>query len=385
MRSNKHLALALVFIFCLSFIFPAAAGAEETTKTTLGLQEALDSAYENSADIRLAELSVQSAQNSFDDAAKVVYYIPGGGIVEPAEQQLVNNYQQAIISLHLAQKSQDAAKDSVYESVIIAYCTAVKNYNSMENANLALQDLQAQKKISSLANLVGTVSNYDYTQMDTSIKQAEETYQSAKSSYDGSIASLRALLGKSDDWQPDLTTRAVIIKYDRDSLDTEINRGTSESTLVYTKKALLDIENSKKYWTLVNEDTKVKQINLEEASINYDQARLSARTNIEQLYYGIDTLEGQIEAAELAYQSAQDNLKNCQLKYDLGMIAQRSLTSGGESLASAQLTAEKAKVSVENAKIDLASEKAQFAYLTGQTVYDEKDWTVNTPVDTTAK
>lgn len=373
MRSGKHMVLTLLFIFCISIIFPPVASAQEKAMTSLDLQAALTMAFEKNSDFRQADLSVDLAQVQQDKAAESVTFVPTGGLVYPAYQSVMNAYQQAEIGLKSAKKNRDATKESISQTVISDYCAVLKNYNTMENARISLQDLKDQKYLCSLSKTLGMMSDYDYNNLTVSIKQAEEAYKAAQSNYDGSMAALGVILGQSQGWQAELTSRPIINKYERDSLDIEISRGTSESKLVWTQAASLAVEQSKQSWILPNVTTKVSKINLEMSEIQYEQAKRSVRTSIEQLYYSINSSEGQIEAAETAYQSAQSTLKNNQLKYDLGLISKRSL-NGGDSLSSAQTAEHKAGVTLENAKLDLVNMKAQFAYLTGQTVYAAKDW-----------
>jgi outer membrane protein TolC len=220
----------------------------------------------------------------------------------------------------------------------------------------------------------GIISAIDYDQMDTSVKKLEDSYKSAQLTYDSSITALGALLGESDGWKPKLVSEAVISKYIRNDLSTEISHGTTESLSVWTKKVALDLQESKQTWIWPSTPADVIKNNLSTAEIEYEQAKRDAKSSIEQLYYSIDSIESQIQTAEKANSQAQQDLKIAQIKYDLGIISANTFGAGSSSLASYQIAAEKAKVSLENLKADLANQKAQFAYLTGQKVYDTGDW-----------
>ena len=138
---------------------------------------------------------------------------------------------------------------------------------------------------------------------------------------------------------------------------------------VYAKSAALNKELSKQNWVL-GTSTDTRNNNLSEASVAYEQAKRDATTSIEQLYYGIDSLEQQIQAANKTYLQSQQDLKIAQLKYDLGLISQNSLSSGSASLSTAVFDGLKRRKWIWIvSKADLASKKAQYAYLTGQTVY----------------
>lgn len=375
MKNYQYIALLVTLAFCMILASPAIslAGDEDNG---LSIQQALDIAYKSNPDIRKAQLEVDKAQLQRDDAAEAVTFIPTGGLVAPAYQQLYNGYQQTEIALKTAKKACDAEKDRITKEVIAAYATAIKNYNIMETTRLNLEDMKEQKKAYSLAKEVGYMAEHDYSKFETGLKSLEEGYKASQAQYNSSIASLGQLLGKTQGWNPELTSRAVLDEYSRNELTVEISRALSESVLVMRQQALLDIEESKQEWVLPNVSSDMQQIELDMAGINYEQARRSARSTIEGLYYGIDALEGQIEAAQSSYEMARRNYEVAKLKYEVGMIPKCSIVPGEESLNGAALDVSKKLVELESLKADLAQNKATFAYLTGQVVYSSGDWKI---------
>jgi len=356
-------------------LFPSFAFAGEEDVHSFTLEDALQTAYANNPDLRKADLQVEKAQIQRDDARKYVDWIPTGGLVSPAYQQIFNAYQQAEIGLTTAKKAQDAEKDRITQEVITAYTKALKDFNTMESTRVKLQDLENQKRIAGMSMGLGLISELDYQKLESGIKQAQEGYKAAQAAYEGSIASLRYLLGQNAGWNPVLSSRAILDTYSRNELSVELSRGISESILVWTQKALLDIERSKEDWALPNVSSNMQRINSGIAETNYEQAKRTAKSTIEQLYYGIDALEGQIQAAESALATAQKDLEIARLKYEVGAISRYAM-QGAESLSAAEIAAETARMDLENLKADLAQMKAQFAYLTGQEPYDPKDWAV---------
>lgn len=372
---KRYLHLSAVIALCMLLLFPSFAFAGEEDVHSFTLEDALQIAYANNPDLRKADLQVEKAQIQRDDARKYVDWIPTGGLVSPAYQQIFNAYQQAEIGLNAAKKAQVAEKSRITQEVISAYTTALKSFNTMESTRLTLQNLEHQKRIAGMSMGLGLISELDYQKLESSIKQAQEGYKATQATYESSVASLRYLLGMSEGWNPKLTSRAVLNSFNRDEISVELSRGLSESVLVMTQKSLLDIERSKEDWVLPNVSSDMQNINLTEAEINYEQAKRTAKATIEGLYYGIDALEGQIQAAEQALATAQKELQIAQLKYEIGMIARYAMP-GSDSLSSAEVASETARMNLENLRADLAQMKAQFAYLTGQEPYDPEDWDV---------
>lgn len=357
----------------MSFMVPGIAAADEASPA-LSIQDALELAYQNNPDLRLAELEVRKAQILRDDAADALTWLPSEGVVSKVFDQIFNGYQQSEIGLKTAKRAEKAAQDQIAKEVITAYAEALKNYNNLQALELTLKNTKELHVVSSVANKVGFISPYEYENSITGTQQVEEGYRAAKLTYEGSIANLRSLLGQHPDWSPVLTSEALITKYERGELSTEIIKGSSESVLVWTQEALLDIEKSKENWILPDLSSEMKEINLTTAELNYEDAKRTSRVLIEQMYYGIDAIEGQIKMAELNYQTALKNEKVARLKYELGMIPKVSLIPNAENLESAVLAAEQAKINLSNLKLQLAGLKAEYAFLTGESVYDDADW-----------
>ncbi len=372
---KKYIRFTIVMSLCMVLLFPSFAYAGEKAVHTITLEDTLQIAYSNNPDLRKADLEVEKAQILRDDTREMIDWIPTGGLIYPETQQVFNAYQQAEIGLTTAKKAQASEKDRITQEVITAYTKVLKDFNTMESTRLTLEDLEHQKRIAGMSMGLGLISEMDYQQLESGIKQAEAGYKAAQAAYEGSMASLRYLLGQNASWNPVLSSRAILDTYSRNELSVELSRGTSESILVWTQKALLDIEESKKTWVLPNTSSDMKKVDLHMAEINYEQAKRDVKATIEGLYHGIDAIEGQIQAAESALATAQKELEIAQLKYDIGAIPRYSMT-GTDSLSAAEVAAETARMDLENLKADLAQMKAQFAYLTGQEPYDPNDWGV---------
>ena len=335
----------------------------------------MELAFKNNPNLRLAELEVEKAQILRDDAYDYVDYFPTEGVVTLAFNQVFNAYQQAEIGLNTAKRAKLAAKDQLTKDVIAAYTEALMNYNNMKSMELTLKNTRDLHTVSSVAGKVGVISSYDFDSSITGLQQAEEGYRAAQLTYEGSIANLGSLLGQHPDWDPVLTSNALITTYEREDLSIDIIHGSSESVLVWTKQALLDIEKSKENWILPGLTSEERKIDMSTAELNYEDAKRTSRVLIEQMYYGIDTIEGQIKLAELAYEKAMKDKELAQLKYDLGLIPRLTLTPGADSLESKILAVSQANTQLCNLKLQLANLKAQYAFMIGEDVFEEADWT----------
>ena len=293
----------LVFSFCITFMFPTIGLAEESGEA-LSIQEALDLAYKNNPDLRLAELNVKKSQLIRDDAFEALEYFPTAGLVTNAFDQVFNAYQQTEIGLATAKRAEQSAQDQIAKEVIETYSEAVKNFNNLKYLEMNLKHTKNLQRVSSIAHTTGSISSYEFDNIIVGTEQLEEGVRAAQLNYESSIAALRSLLGQHPNWTPILTSEALITDYELGELSAEILKGSSESVAVWSQKALLDIEKSKENWVLLGVSSEMKDINLKTAEQNYADAQRSSRVLIEQLYYGIDAVEGQIKMAELVCKKA---------------------------------------------------------------------------------
>jgi outer membrane protein TolC len=365
----------LTGILCLGLVFTnvSYSYAASSPNNSFSIEQALDKAYKTNPDLRKATLSVEKSEIIRNDAAEMVTWIPTGGMVSPAYQQIMNGYQQAEIGYQTAKKVERTARDGITYNVVSAYCTAVTNYNNMEMVRVKLEDAKRQVTMSSVARAVGTLAEFDYEKAKVGIEQMEKDYERYKAQYEGSIARLRALLNESESWQPDLSSRPTLAQYKRNELGIEISRGLLESKDVWSTEAQVKIEESQQPWEIPGLSSKMKNLNLELAQVDYEKSKRDTRASIEELYYMLDTMEGQIAVAEKAYETAAKDMKIAELKYDLGLIAKSALST-------VQVAEHNARINLENARAGLARYKAQYALLTGQQVYSADDWSEVTPV-----
>lgn len=373
-----YLSTVLLTAFLTVVIFPLNPRCGEiafgNSAPGLSIEQAVQLAFKNDPDAKKAELDVEKAQIARDDLAQYVDWIPTGGMVLPAYQELFNNFQQAEIALGVAKKVQATQKDLVTKNVIAAYTKVIKDKNTLDLARLSLEQLQKQMAIRKTSRDLGMISDYDWQTIERGLKQAEEGVKAAEANYLGSCLALNALTGQSKDKTYELISRPIREQTHKNSLDQEYSRATNDAVLVWRAEQILAIEQSKQSWVLPNVSSDLSRVLLNQAELDYQKAKRDARLAIEGLYYGMDALERQIQVAKEAYNLAQDKLRMAEVKYRVGTLPLVSITPGQEDLMQARVAAEKSKAELESLQADLAKLKADFYYVTGRTVYESADW-----------
>jgi hypothetical protein len=234
--------------------------------------------------------------------------------------------------------------------------------------------MRKQVSVIEKSRALGMVSDYDWQAFARGINQSEEGVKAAEAGYLSSCLALSALTGQSKDTVYKLVSSPQLDQVEKNAVDQECSRATNDSVLVWRAEQQLAIEESKKYWFKPGLSSDLYKIDLSQAELDHEIAKRNARSTVENLYYGIDALERQIQVVKETYNLAQDKLRMAEIKYRVGTLPLLSITPGQEDLMSARVEAEKARAELENLRADLAKLKADFYYVTGRNVYESADW-----------
>lgn len=374
MRYIKIRGLLAVFIaitLVMANPLVAKAAVEE-----LSIADAVAIATSKNPEVTSLKLQVDRANILRDDAADLVtFFSPDQLLVNPEGQMIVNSYEQLTIQLKTLKKQLESEQGRVEKDVVNAYTAALMAANDMEATKLTLAEMDQQKKLFDLAQGLGMVSTFDHNTLLRKVEQLEDGLKIQEKQYAASIATLRALLNQSSDWDPVLTSQPVISEYPRQSLATEFTRAADQSVLMLGAQTARDLEQIKVYWpSFDGQDAYMDQIQRNVKDLEYEKTKRDTYATVEQLYHGMDALEMQIGLSQKQLEEKQRDLGLKQLRYDLGMIPLRSMQPGAETLESAQNAVTKAQLELKSLQAGLAANKANYAYLTGQTVYSKTDW-----------
>lgn len=374
MRYIKIRGLLAVFIaitLVMANPLVAKAAVEE-----LSIADAVAIATSKNPEVTSLKLQVDRANILRDDAADLVtFFSPDQLLVNPEGQMIVNSYEQLTIQLKTLKKQLESEQGRVEKDVVNAYTAALMAANDMEATKLTLAEMDQQKKLFDLAQGLGMVSTFDHNTLLRKVEQLEDGLKIQEKQYAASIATLRALLNQSSDWDPVLTSQPVLREYPRQSLATEFTRATDQSVLMLGAQTARELEQIKIYWpSFDGQDAYMDQIQRNVKDLEYEKTKRDTYATVEQLYHGMDALEMQIGLSQKQLEEKQRDLGLKQLRYDLGMIPLRSMQPGVETLESAQNAVTKAQLELKSLQAGLAANKANYAYLTGQTVYSKTDW-----------
>ena len=370
---NRRYLMVFIIILTVALLAPAAAYAKEEP---LSIDAAVELAQAKNPQVTSLKLQVDRANILRDDAADAVTILSTGQLlVNPSGQMIVNNYEQLTIQLKSLKKQLDSEQRRVEKEVVSAYTDAVIAINDIKATRLTMEEMKQQVRLYDLGQNIGMVSQYDHNTFLRKMEQLEDKLAMQEKQYETSVASLRALLHKGTEWEPVLTNQPVITKYPRQSLDTEFIRATDQSVLVLGAQTAVELERIKVYWPdFVGQDAYMDEIQRNVKELDYEKTKRDMRSTVEQLYLGMDALETQIELSQKLLEEKQRELKLRELKYELGLISLRSMQPGVETLETAQNGVTRAQIDYNSLQAKLAANKANYGYITGQTVYSKLDW-----------
>lgn len=376
MRYIIRYAKTILVSFFVIALISMPANAAESKPEQLSVTSAIEIAQKCNPQYTSLALQVDRAQVLRDDAADNVTVLPTGQlVVTPNGQAMVNSYEQTSISLTTAKKQLSNETIRMEKEVISAYTSALITANKIKDTKLTLSEMEEQQKLYHLARNSGLISNIDDSTYSAQVEQIKDTLAMYKSQYDANIATLRSLLNKGTDWNPVLTSQPIITKYSRQSLQTELLRATTASSLMTSVEAARDLERIKIFWPgFDGQDRYLDNIAANVKELDYEKTKRDTWSTVEQLYYGMDALEKQIVVSEKQLATKENDLKLAELKYKIGLISMRSLQAGTATLATEKLEVEQAKLNLDTLLCQMASNKANYNYLTGQTVFYRQDW-----------
>lgn len=370
---KRRYLVSFIIVLAVALLAPAAAYAEAES---LSIDTAVELAQAKNPQVTSLKLQVDRANILRDDAADAVtFFSPKQLLVNPDGQMLVNNYEQLTIQLKTLKKQLEAEQRRVEKEVVNAYAGAVIAANDMKATRLTMEEMKQQACLYDLGQNIGVVSLYDHNTVLRGMEQLEDKLAMQEKQYDTSIAALRGLLHKGTEWEPVLTSQPVITKYPRQSLATEFIRATEQSALILGAQTAVELERIKVYWPqFIGKDAYMDEIQRNVKELEYEKTKRDMRSTVEQLYWGMDALEAQIGLSQKLLEEKQRELNLKELKYELGLIPLRSMLPRAETLETARNDVTRAQIDYNSLQAKLAANKANYGYITGQTVYSKLDW-----------
>jgi outer membrane protein TolC len=365
---------------------PAASAASQ--QQSLSLKDAVNMAWTYSPDLKAAEDSINKLKSEQTDAAQYFQgFVPGTGANESPETDLIwKGLTDANTGYETAENDYNAIKSKVEVDTFQDYYAVISAQAALDKAKADLsRDNQALAVARVLSNL-GIATDTMVASAEAQDTASSEALNAAQQALDKTYATLDGKLGILPASRPVLTDQLTFASFKVDSLDAEVARAVESNnaivnapvdvnnTEVISESTLSDLKSTitleqLEYnfpWTIGS--TGATYQNTNEISDDLDAARQtltgvtdSLQTQVRGMYSDIMSLEAKYTALQSALQVAQDNLRDVQVDYSLGLTTQDKVTAA--EAACADLQSE-----ITGVVFDHEVLKANFHWLTGEPV-----------------
>lgn len=340
-------------VLLLAFSINYAIGVNGPQVKSLSLNEAIDAAVKSSLDLKLADLTVQSADikhNGAIDAANNLDDFDtktSGMSVDAAYQAgLAKWYYPTAteVDLLLAKKKREQAENQLKKDVESAYYNVLKYERNLAIRRENLKYFQDQLKIAQTGYKIGTRAKVDVTVAESAVAQYQALVVQEENKYRGAVMDLNKLIGLPLDTPVKLTSQFAVDKVSGtiDLQKTVSDALTDNVTILGLKKGAelsqIKLDVAKKFYGggVTTYDT--AEVDKKTAETNIRKTELTLTNVINQNYLSLFTLEQMIDWQTKEVEKAKENVRVFALKYEAGLVTSLDLKKATLDLEQSEQT-----------------------------------------------
>jgi outer membrane protein TolC len=365
---------------------PAASNAPQ--QQSLSLKDAVNIAWTYSPDLKAAQDSIDKLHTEQQDASQ--YFLgfqPGAGLnASPGTDIIWKGLTDANAGYATAKDDYTAIKSKVEVDTFQDYYAVISARAALDKAKADLsRDDQALAVVRVLSNL-GIATDTMVAGAEGQDEASSEALNAAHDALDKTYVTLDGKLGILPADRPVLTDQLTFSPFKVDNLDAEVSKAmasgnailnapvTVDNTEVISESTLSDLRNTVTLeqleynfpWTIgatgaTSQDTDEVSDDLDAARQTLTSVTDSLQTQVRGMYNDIMSLEAKYAALQSGLQVAQDNLRDVQVEYSLGLTTQDKVTAAAAACADLQSD-------ITGVIFDHEVLKANFHWLTGEPV-----------------
>lgn len=305
----------------------------------LTLDEAIKMALENNSDLNSLRIDAKNADLNARLVNATVHDIPAKLIesLSQAQQKYVNN-----AKAQVAKKVNALAVKTTEHKIELG---AQKAYYDLLNAEADLKLKQQgveraaqQKKVAEAAFKVGTKAKTDVLQADAALSGAQAALAVAENSVKITHMKLNSFIGADLNAEWNLTPGALNIDDLGMGLKEAIDLAVTQRAEVQQKQEELKVAelNTKliaEYSALSTWQGQMSQNDEEKAKIAIESTKNSISVEVSQAYYNLQSAKAALDANQKAVDSAKENYRLTNLRYQNGMGTTLEVIQAGEELS----------------------------------------------------
>ncbi|MEW9673288.1 stalk domain-containing protein [Ammoniphilus sp. 3BR4] len=336
---------------------------KESKATKLTFELALSYAEKNSPSLKKAIADIERSEEVRDKAGDNLNFTPlgtGNGSNDALERSALKGLQQADISLQMTKKNVDTLKDALYFKVRKSYDEILQKQKEMQLAELTLNHVLSQERITNIKAEAGLASESDTIQAQNNVQEAKEKLEAANKALADSEQKFNQLLGLDNGETYVLEDYPSFEKLMEVNLDHHVRNVVAENPSLWSLEKQVDLAKLDVDLYTFNDPSnpipyKAKEIDVTKAQLTLADTKQQLEESIRTMYYNIRQLENQIGVLQANLAKAEQGQKMVQAKYDVGMAIEAELTE--VTLSVEQLKQQIFNVTVQHEQLKIAFEK----------------------------
>lgn len=329
------------FIFVILFtVSPGYCLADQTSPTSLTVEEAVNLALSNSKDLKQASLGVDAAEITRDktwdsaNAALMSTYVPGTDLYISIP---TSSDESSVYSTNYSYLSKLSSYNTKKETITIAvhqkFYDILDAIDSVASKRLTSEQNTEKLRIAQLRCQLGLDTNATLyqTQLQSSSSQAD--LASAQKTLDKKYTEFMQYLGLPADSRPALNNNVTYTPAKIDNVDTAIDSIVDNSPAIYLANEAVKVQ---KNTSGSSGSYKLDKDNLDSANLSVDITRDEMETSVRSIYYQIRALEDSYQAFVASKQSADESLRVTNLMYEVGMATKVDVMTAESAACTAQ-------------------------------------------------
>ncbi len=363
MNKIKIMALTAALILCTSTVAFAAGN-------TLDIDSLINTAIENSYDVKSADISIKQAQNSYktdtnnassyaEQLAKNRATLDKYSRLQLMEK-ISSSQQQDKFSEYKYTQIKAVAENQVNLSAYTQYTSIMNDKDAVDLENQKFSNAQEQYDSAKLKLSIGIISPSDEKKAESDYLTEKNQLKKAQRQYNSDIQSLNKIAGIDINTQYDVLlkdklTESPYIRAYNDYLNdalknrVEILVGEKNIELQKFKYDVVDGVFPEKQ----SVPNRLAQANIDNASDSLEIEKLNITSEINSLYNDLQVKTRTLGAKKDALKLAQINFNTAQVRYNVGVLSRIDFDTQAANLKSAQNNLKSAERSIWMAQLKL--------------------------------
>lgn len=315
---------------------PAATETAQPEATGLTLKQAVDLALVHSESVQKATKEIDRTYELREESSKQIDYVPAQTAGDPQLEITWSKLLADDLTWRMSTRGLTVAQDKVTLEACQKYWGIMTNLDKVNAAQDAVTKAQWDLRIGKATFVVGMISQPALLAIQAQASQADASLTAAKNELENAYMSFDQLIGAPTTERPNLADTLNYIPLSVDNLNNEIGRIVNASPSVWLAQESVNLQGYYKDMVMYTGQYRpyvVRKIEVEQAELDASSAKKIMEEITRSIYYNAKTLEETQAALQESIKAAEENLRVCKLKFQLGMVTSAEVAAAQTTLS----------------------------------------------------